>query len=102
MWAEYLSLCMAPEYSTQCGAAYCSAFFVSIVSCFPLPQVVVLNKIDLPEVEDKRKDLEQALKQHMGHTRLSRAVGKSSVTLKLAKHASSNKNHAVLLGPSTG
>eukprot|EP00752_Nemacystus_decipiens_P008108 g7248.t1 len=34
------------------------------------PQVVVLNKIDLPEVEDQREELESALKEHMGHTRL--------------------------------
>ncbi|CAM9626449.1 unnamed protein product, partial [Ectocarpus fasciculatus] len=32
--------------------------------------VVVLNKIDLPEVEDRREELETALKEHMGHTRL--------------------------------
>lgn len=32
-------------------------------------KVVVLNKIDLPEVEDKREGFEKALKQHMGHTR---------------------------------
>ncbi|CAN0252871.1 unnamed protein product, partial [Ectocarpus sp. 8 AP-2014] len=32
--------------------------------------VVVLNKIDLPEVEHRREELETALKEHMGHTRL--------------------------------
>ena len=34
-------------------------------------QVVVLNKIDLPEVEEQREKLESALKEHMGHTRYS-------------------------------
>lgn len=32
-------------------------------------QVVVLNKIDLTEVEAQREQLENALKEHMGHTR---------------------------------
>lgn len=39
-------------------------FFLSL-----LLQVVVLNKIDLPEVENRREELEAALKEHMGHTR---------------------------------
>ncbi|CAM9621358.1 unnamed protein product, partial [Sphacelaria rigidula] len=34
------------------------------------PQVVVLNKIDLPVVEEKKSELEEALKQHMQHSRL--------------------------------
>lgn len=45
--------------------------------CTP-SQVVVLNKIDLDEVGERRHELETALKKHMGHTRCSHNATSSS------------------------
>lgn len=56
------------------GPSYTTHTFQELALFNPVlatkPQVVVLNKIDLPEVRAKMEELTAGLLEHMGHTRL--------------------------------
>ncbi|GAB5033664.1 gtp-binding protein obg [Nannochloropsis oceanica] len=68
------------------------------------PQVVVLNKIDLPQVREKTEELKTALLSHMGHTRLleiSAAAGTNTKELMLRVARLLEKVDAASLPPST-
>lgn len=54
---------------TETNAQKLQSRRVFLLSCCNTLQVVVLNKIDLPEVRSRQAELEEHLKAELGHSR---------------------------------